>query len=142
MRFMILIKATADTEAGKLPSQDLLEQMGAFNEELVKAGVMKDGEGLKPTSAGARVAFDGAARTVSRGPFDNASGQLVTGFWIWDCADLDAAIEWVKRVPNPTGDAGEIEIRALYGPEDFGEAMTPEIAERDARLRAELAGRA
>lgn len=142
MRFMILLKATAETEAGKLPSQDLLAQMGAFNEELVKAGVMKDGEGLKPTSSGARVSFNGQARSVAKGPFENVGGQLITGFWLWECDSLEAAIDWVKRVPNPTGDVGEIEIRQLYSAEDFGEAMTPELRDKEEALRAELAAKA
>jgi hypothetical protein len=142
MRFMILLKATADTEAGKLPSQDLLEQMGAFNEELVKAGVMRDGEGLKPSAVGARVAFSGKDRSVAMGPFENVGGQLITGFWLWECASLEAAIDWVKRVPNPTGEMGEIEIRQLYSAEDFGDAMTPEMREKEEALRSEIAAQA
>jgi hypothetical protein len=139
MRFMILLKANAQTEAGEMPSQELLEQMGAFNEELVKAGVMKDGEGLHPTSRGARVLFSGADRRVLHGPFENVGGQLVTGFWIWECGSLDEVIDWVKRVPNPTGDTGEIEIRQAMSAEDFGEELTPQLREQEERLRAELA---
>ncbi len=141
MRFMILIKANADTEAGVMPSEQLLADMGAFNEELVNAGVMQGGEGLHPTSKGARVLFDGAERSVKTGPFDNA-GQLVCGFWIWQLDSLDEAIDWAKRIPNPTGQKAEIEIRQVFESCDFGEEFTPELQEQEERLRARIAEKA
>lgn len=136
MRFMILIKADKNTEAGVLPSEELLTKMGKFNEELVKAGVMLAGEGLHPSSKGARVRFSGGKRTVIDGPFAE-SRELICGFWLWQCQSLEEAIEWVKRCPNPLEGDAEIEIRRLYEAEDFGPALTPELKEQEQRLRAQ-----
>ena len=138
MRFMILVKATPDSEAGIMPSEQLLADMGKFNEELVKAGVMQAGEGLQPSSKGARVRFSGKSRTVIDGPFAEAK-ELVAGFWIWQCASLQDAIDWVKRCPNPMPGDSEIEIRQIFEAEDFGEEFTPELREQEERLRAQLA---
>lgn len=140
MKVMILIKADRNSEAGVLPDEQLLTAMGAFNEELVKAGVMLDGEGLKPSSAGARVKFQGRNRTVVDGPFPETK-ELIAGYWIWQVASMDEAIEWVKRCPNPMGEESEIEIRSLYEAADFGEAFSPELREQEDRLRAEIAAR-
>ena len=140
MRVMILLKANKDTEAGVMPSEELLAAMGKFNEELVKAGVMQAGEGLHPSSRGARVKFKGAERTVVQGPFPE-TGQLVCGFWLWQVTSLQEAIDWVKRVPNPTGDEAEIEIRQLFEAEDFGAEFTPELRAQEERLRAEVAAK-
>jgi hypothetical protein len=137
MRVMVIIKANEDSEAGVMPSEQLLKEMGAFNEELVKAGVMLDGDGLKPSSAGARVHFSGSQRTVIDGPFVETK-ELIAGYWIWQVESLDEAIEWVKRCPNPMGGESEIEIRPLVEAEDFGEAFTPELREQEERLRAQL----
>ena len=134
MRFMILLKANEDTEAGVLPSTELLTQMGNFNEELVNAGVMLAGEGLQASSKGARVLFSGAERTVVDGPFDNTR-DLIAGFWIWRVGSLDEAIDWVKRIPNPTGEKAEIEIRQIFEADDFGSELTPELREQEERLR-------
>ena len=134
MRFMILLKANEETEAGVLPSTELHIQMGKFNEELVNAGVMLAGEGLHASSKGARVRFSGAERTVVDGPFDNTR-DLIAGFWIWRVNSLDEAIDWVKRCPNPTGEEGEIEIRQIFEAEDFGPEFTPELREQEERLR-------
>ena len=139
MRVMVLIKADQDSEAGVMPSEQLLTEMGAFNEELVKAGVMLAGDGLKPSSAGARVRFAGSQRMVTHGPFAETT-ELIAGYWVWQVASLDEAIEWVKRCPNPMGVESEIEIRPLFEAEDFGEAFTPELREQEERLRAQLAG--
>jgi len=139
MRFMVLVKATADSEAGVMPSEQLLAEMGRFNEELVNAGVMQAGEGLHPSSKGARVHFSGAQRTVIDGPFAETK-ELVAGFWIWQCASLQEAIAWVKRCPNPMPGESEIEIRQVFEAEDFGDALTPELREQEARLRAQVAG--
>ena len=138
MRVMVLIKATEDSEAGVMPSEQLLTEMGAFNEELVKAGVMLDGDGLKPSSAGVRVRFSGEKRTVIDGPFAETK-ELIAGYWIWQVASLDEAIEWVKRCPNPMLGESEIEIRPIVEAEDFGEAFTPELREQEGRLRERLA---
>jgi hypothetical protein len=138
MRFMILVKANKDTEAGVLPSEQLLADMGKFNEELVKAGVMLAGEGLQPSSKGARVKFSGAKRTVIDGPFAEVK-ELIAGFWLIDVKSKEEAIEWVKRVPNPTGEESEIEIRQVFEAEDFGPALTPELREQEAQLRAQVA---
>lgn len=119
MRVMVIVKATQDSEAGKMPSAELITRMGAFNQSLMDAGVMLDGGGLKPTSKGARVAFSGEDRTVTKGPFGNV-GDLASGYWIWKVKDLNAAIDWVKRCPNPMPGPSEIEIRELYEMEDFG----------------------
>jgi len=139
MRVMVIVKATASSEAGTLPSTELLEAMGRFNEELVAAGIMQAGDGLKPSSAGKRIAFDGASRTVIDGPFAETK-ELVAGFWIWQVKDLDEAVAWVKRCPNPMPEPSEIEIRPLYEMADFGEAMTPDLVAQEDRLRATLAG--
>jgi hypothetical protein len=140
MRVMVLVKATADSEAGVLPSEELLTQMMAFNEELVKAGVMLAGEGLHPSSKGARVAFSGADRKVIDGPFAETK-ELIAGYWLWQVKSLDEAIEWVKRVPNPTGEEGTIEIRPVFEPDDFGDNLTPEVREQERRLREQTEGR-
>jgi hypothetical protein len=139
MRFMVMVKATQDSEAGVMPDQKLLADMGRFNEELVKAGVMLSGDGLKPSSQGARVRFSGPKRTVVDGPFAETK-ELVAGFWIWQCQSLEEAIEWVKRCPNPfTNQDSEIEIRPFYEAEDFGKDFTPELREQEARVRAQAA---
>ncbi len=140
MKFMILVKATKASEAGKLPSQQLLAEMGRFNEELVKAGVMLAGEGLHPSSKGARVTFSGKNRMVTDGPFTETK-ELLAGFWLWEVASLQEAIDWVKRCPNPHDGQSEIEIRQVFAAEDFGEAFTPDLQEREAKLRAEVAKR-
>jgi len=140
MKFMILVKASKDSEAGKMPSQQLLADMGKFNEELVKAGVMLAGEGLHPSSKGARVTFAGKQRLVTDGPFTETK-ELIAGFWLWEVASLQDAIDWVKRCPNPHPGESEIEIRQVFAAEDFGEAFTPELKEHEAKLRAELAKR-
>lgn len=134
MRFMVLVPGSPDTEAGAMPSTEELEEMTKFNEELVKAGVMLAGEGLHPTSKGARVRFDGGQRTVIDGPFTEAK-EIVAGFWIWECASRDEAIEWLKRAPFDDGT--EVELRQVFDAADFGEQMTPELLEADARMRAE-----
>jgi hypothetical protein len=139
MRFMIIVKASKDSEAGKLPSTELLTAMGKYNEELAKAGVMVAGEGLHPTSKGARVTFAGTNRTVQEGPFPLAG--LIAGFWIFEVKSKEEAIEWVKRAPNPFEDGGEIEIRQLFAAEDFGDNLTPELKEQEERLRAQTAGK-
>jgi hypothetical protein len=138
MRVMVIIKANKDTEAGILPSEKLLAEMGNFNEELVKAGVMLAGDGLHPSSKGARVRFKGDKRTVTDGPFSETK-ELIAGFWIWKVNSMDEAIEWVKRCPNPTGEEAEIEIRPIFESEDFGAEFTPELREQEERLRAQLA---
>ena len=140
MRFMILIKATPDTEAGTPPSQELLAAMGRFNEELVEAGVMLGGDGLQPTSCGARVHFSGDERTVTDGPFAETK-ELVCGYWLWQCAALEEAIEWVRRCPNPAGTESDIEIRPLYELEDFGAELTPGLREREQQLRETIASK-
>ena len=138
MRFMIIVKASQDSEAGKLPSQELLAAMGKYNEELVKAGIMQAGEGLQPSSKGARVRFVGDKRIVTDGPFAETK-ELVAGFWLWNCKSKQEAIEWVKRCPNPMpGTEAEIEIRQLFEAEDFGEEFTPELREREEQLREKL----
>jgi hypothetical protein len=136
MRFMIMLKANAETEAGVLPSQEILAAMGKFNEELVKAGVMLAGEGLQASSKGARVKFSGKNRTVIDGPFSETK-ELIAGFWLWQVKSKEEAIEWVKRCPIQ-GEA-EIEIRQVFEAEDFGPALTPELREQEARLRAQSA---
>ena len=140
MRCMIIIKANHDTEAGVMPSEQLLADMGRYNEELVKAGIMLAGEGLHPSLRGARVKFSGAAREVVDGPFAETK-ELIAGFWLWQVRDLDEAIEWVKRCPNPTGADSVIEIRPVFEAEDFGAEFTPELREQEERLRAEIAKR-
>ena len=140
MRVMVLVKATADSEAGKMPSTELFEAMGKFNEELVNAGIMEAGEGLHPSSKGKRIAFDGKKRTVIDGPFA-ATSELVCGFWLWKVKDMAEAVEWAKRCPNPMPGPSELEIRPLFEAADFGEALTPEIAAQDERLREKIARR-
>ena len=135
MRVMILIKADKNSEAGVMPDTELMTAMGNFNEELVKAGIMQAGEGLHPTSKGARVKFSGAERTVAHGPFGDTAG-LIAGFWIWKVKSLDEAIEWVKRCPNPMAGETEIEIRRIFEAEDFGAEFTPELRAQEERLRA------
>jgi hypothetical protein len=137
MRVMVLIKADKDTEAGVLPSQELLAAMGKYNEELVKAGIMLAGEGLHPSSKGVRVRFSGKKRTVIDGPFAETK-ELIAGFWLWQVKSMDEAIEWLKRCPNPTGEESDVEIRRVYEAEDFGEAFTPELREQEERLRAKI----
>jgi hypothetical protein len=138
MRFMIMVKATKDSEAGVMPSEKLLTEMGKFNEELVKAGVMLAGEGLHPSSKGARVRFSGAKRSVIDGPFAETK-ELVAGFWMWQVKSKEEAIEWVKRCPNPMPGESEIEIRQVFEAEDFGAEFTPEAREQEKRLRSQLA---
>jgi len=137
MRCMVLVKASKDSEAGVMPSEKLLAAMGKYNEELVKAGVMLAGEGLHPTSKGARVKFSGDTRTVVSGPFAGPK-DLVAGFWMFKVKSLDEAIEWVKRCPNPMEGESEIEIRAVFEAEDFGAELAPELREAEARMRARL----
>jgi hypothetical protein len=136
MRFMVMVKANQDSEAGVLPSEELLTEMGRYNEELVKAGVMLAGEGLQPSSKGARVRFSGEQRTVIDGPFTETK-ELIAGFWLIQVASLDEAIEWVKRCPNPMDGESEIEIRQVFEADDFGDALTPELREQEERLRAQ-----
>ena len=138
MRVMVLIKANKDTEAGVMPSEELLREMGNFNEELVKAGVMLAGEGLHPSSKGVRVKFSGRDRTVTDGPFTETK-ELLGGFWLWNVKSMDEAIEWVKRCPNPTGEEAEIEIRPVFEAEDFGDEFTPELRDQEERLRSQIA---
>ena len=138
MKVMVIVKATKASEAGQMPSQQLLSDMGKFNEELAKAGIMQAGEGLHPTSKGARVRFSGKSRTVIDGPFAETK-ELIAGFWLWKVSSLQEALDWVKRCPNPHEEECEIEIRPVFEVEDFGDAATPEIRERDARLRAQVA---
>ncbi|HEV8106181.1 MAG TPA: YciI family protein [Burkholderiales bacterium] len=138
MKFMILVKATKDSEAGVMPSEKLLAEMGKFNEELIKAGVMLAGEGLHPSSKGARVRFSGAKRSVIDGPFAETK-ELVAGFWIWQVKSKEEAIEWVKRCPNPMPGESEIEIRQVFEAEDFGAEFTPELRAQEQRLRSQIA---
>src|SRR5688500_571499 len=136
MRVMVMVKATANSEAGVLPSQELLEAMGKYNEELVRAGVMLAGEGLQPSSKGARVKISAANRTVIDGP-STATKELIAGFWLWQVKSIDEAIEWAKRCPEPMpGEEAELEIRPVFEAEDFGDAFTPELREQEERLRA------
>ena len=140
MRFMVMVKANRNTEAGVLPSQELLAEMGKYNEELVRAGVLLAGEGLQPSSKGARVKFSGSRRAVVDGPFTETK-ELVAGFWLFQVRSKEEAIEWVKRCPNPTGEEGEIEIRQVFEADDFGAALTPELREQEERLRAQLSAK-
>ena len=140
MRVMVIVKATKTSEAGVLPSEKLLADMGKFNEELVKAGIMQSGDGLKPSSAGKRVRFDGSGgkKSVYDGPFAETK-ELVAGYWVWNVKSLDEAVEWVKRCPDPMpGEESEIEIRPFYELEDFGKEFTPELRAKEERLRSEL----
>ncbi len=142
MRVMVFVKATEDSEKGLPPTEDMtamFEAMGRYNEELVNAGVMVDGDGLKPSSFGKRIAFDGASRTVIDGPFAETR-ELVAGYWVWEVKDMDEAVAWAKRCPNPMPGPSDLEIRPFYELEDFGDAVTSEVAERDQRLRDKLAG--
>jgi len=141
MRFMILVKATPSSEAGVMPPPELFEQMGRFNEELAKAGVLLAGEGLHPSSKGARVRFSGKERRVIDGPFAETK-ELVAGFWLWKCDSLQEAIDWVKRCPNPMLEESEIEIRQVFEAEDFGEALSPELRAKEDQLRAQLEAQA
>ena len=140
MRFMVMVKADKNTEAGALPDEKLLTDMGKYNEELAKAGVLLAGEGLHPSAKGARVKFSGDKRTVIDGPFPETK-DLVAGFWIFQVKSKAEAIEWVKRCPNPTGAESEIEIRQVFEAEDFGAALTPELREQEERLRTQVASR-
>ena len=140
MRFMVIIKADASFEAGEMPSERLLTEMGKYNEELVKAGVLLAGEGLHPSSKGARVRFSGSKRTVVDGPFSETK-ELVAGFWLIQVTSKEEAIEWAKRIPNPDGVDAEVEIRQVFEAEDFGAEFTPELREQERRLRAEIASR-
>ncbi|MBB4099370.1 hypothetical protein GGR46_002934 [Sphingomonas kyeonggiensis] len=139
MRVVVFVKATADSEQGVLPSTDLLEAMGKYNEELVNAGVMVGGDGLKPTSQAKRIAFDGSNRSVIDGPFAETR-ELVAGYWVWEVKDMDEAIAWAQRCPNPMTGPSELELRPVYGMEDFGDNMTTEVAEIHQRSRDTLAG--
>ncbi len=140
MRVMVMVKASKDSEAGVMPDMKLLADMGKYNEELVKAGVLLAGEGLKPSSSGARVKFSGSGRTVVDGPFTETK-ELVAGFWLWQVRSMEEAIEWVRRCPNPHPDDCEIEIRPVFEAADFGDAMTPEIEAQNAGLREQVAAR-
>ncbi len=140
MRFMVMVKANKDSEAGALPDEKLLAEMGNFNEQLVKAGVLLAAEGLHPSSKGARVRFSGAKRTVIDGPFAETK-ELVAGFWLWQVKSREEAIEWVKRCPNPFPGESEIEIRQVYEAEDFGAEFTPELRAQEERLRAQVAAK-
>jgi hypothetical protein len=137
MRVMVMVKATAESEAGTMPSTELLAAMGAFNEELVKAGVMQAGEGLQPSSRGKRVRFSGTSRTVIDGPFAETK-ELVAGFWMWKVKSMEEAVEWVRRCPNPMESESEIEIRQVFEAEDFGDDFTPELRAQEERLRDEI----
>jgi hypothetical protein len=137
MRFMVIVKATADSEAGVMPSEELLAAMGRYNEELTEAGVMLAGEGLHPSAKGVRVKFSGDQRSVTDGPFSKTK-ELIAGFWIFQVASLQACIEWVKRCPNPMPGESEIEIRQIFEAEDFGAEFTPELREQEARIRAHI----
>jgi hypothetical protein len=141
MRFMVIVKADAKSEAGVMPSERLLTEMGKYNEELVKAGVLLAGEGLHPSSKGARVRFSGSKRTVIDGPFAETT-ELIAGFWLIQVKSKEEAIEWAKRIPNPDGTDGEVEIRQVFEAEDFGAELTPELREQEERLRTELASKA
>ena len=137
MRFLVMVKASADSEAGKMPSTELLTAMGKYNEELVKAGVMLAGEGLQPSSKGARIKFSGSKRSVIDGPFAETK-ELIAGFWLWQCRSREEAIEWAKRCPNPTGEEGELEIRQVFEADDFGAEFTPELREQEQRIGARM----
>jgi hypothetical protein len=138
MRVMVIVKATDESEAGVMPSEQLMTEMGNYNEELVKAGIMLAGEGLHPSSKGKRVLFSGPNRTVTDGPFAETK-ELIAGFWLWQVKSMDEAVEWVKRCPNPMNEDSVIEIRQVFEMDDFGEAMTPELREQEDRLRNQLA---
>ena len=137
MRVMVLVKANEDSESGAMPSTEMLEAMGSYNEELVKAGVMVAGEGLHPSSKGVRVRFSGEERSVVDGPFAETK-ELLAGFWLWEVRDMDEAIEWAKRCPNPTGEESMLELRPVFEAEDFGDELTPELREQEDRLRRQI----
>ena len=138
MRFMEIVKASKDSEAGVMPSEQLLSEMMAFNEEIAKAGVMLSGEGLHPSSKGVRIRYSGNKRTVIDGPFAETK-ELIAGFWMWQCKSLDEAIEWAKKIPNPHNEDGDIEIRQVFEAADFGEELTPELRQQEDRIRAQVA---
>jgi len=140
MRVMVIVKATKDSEAGVMPSKELLDAMGKYNEELVKAGIMLAGDGLKPSSKGKRVRFSGAKRTVVDGPFAETK-ELIAGYWIWQVRSMEEAVEWLKRCPNPMPGESEVEIRPFFEAADFGENLTPEAKEREQRLREQISGK-
>jgi len=140
MRVMVIVKATKDSEAGALPSKELLTTMGKYNEELVKAGIMLAGEGLKPSSKGKRVRFSGEKRSVIDGPFAETK-ELIAGYWIWQVRSMEEAVEWLKRCPNPMPGESEVEIRPVFEPADFGENFTPELREQERRLAEQMAGK-
>jgi hypothetical protein len=140
MRVMVIIKANKDSEAGVMPSEQLMAEMGKFNEELVNAGIMLDGDGLHPSSKGKRVKFSGDKRTVVDGPFVETK-ELIAGYWVWKVNSMEEAVEWAKRCPNPTGEEGEIELRPFFEAEDFGAEFTPELRAQEERLRAQIASR-
>ena len=137
MRFMVLVKSDKNTEAGVMPDEQLLTEMGKYNEELVKAGIMLSGEGLQPSSKGARIQFSGNKRTVVDGPFTEAK-ELIAGYWIWQVKSKEEAIEWAKRCPNPTGAEGHLELRQIFEASDFGVEFTPELREQEERLRQQM----
>ncbi|MGB8699582.1 MAG: YciI family protein [Thermosynechococcaceae cyanobacterium] len=140
MKVMVMVKATQDSEAGVMPTEQLLTEMGQYNEELVKAGIMLAGEGLHPSSKGVRVQFSGTNRSVTDGPFTETK-ELIAGYWLWQVQSIEEAIAWVKRCPNPMPGDSEIEIRPVFEAADFGEAFTPELREQEERIRAETEGR-
>lgn len=140
MRVMVIVKATKDSEAGVLPTKELIDAMGKYNEELVKAGIMLAGDGLKPSSKGKRVRFSGDKRTVIDGPFTETK-ELIAGYWVWQVRSMEEAVEWLKRCPNPMPGESEIEIRPFFEAADFGENLTPEAKEREQRLRDQIAGK-
>jgi hypothetical protein len=139
MKVMVFVKASKDSEAGVMPTQQLLTDMGKFNEELVKAGIMLAGEGLQPSSKGVRVRFSGKERIVIDGPFAETK-ELVAGYWIWQVRSMEEAVAWLKRCPNPMAEDSDVEIRPFFSPEDFGAAFTPELQEKEKRMRAEMQG--
>lgn len=140
MRVMVIVKATKDSEAGVLPSKELIDAMGKYNEQLVKAGIMLAGDGLQPSSKGKRVRFAGDKRSVIDGPFTETK-ELIAGFWIWQVRSIEEAVEWLKRCPNPHCEDSEVEIRPFFEAADFGENLTPEAKQRDQRLREQMAGK-
>lgn len=139
MRVMVMVKATEDSEAGRMPTQELMDAMTAYNQELVRAGIMLAGDGLKPTSRAKRVHFEGTKRTVTDGPFAETR-EIVAGYWIWQVKDMDEAVEWVKRCPNPMFGPSDIDIRPFYEMEDFADVLTPESLERERGLRSQIEG--
>ena len=140
MRFMVIVKANQDTEAGVMPSEEMLAAMGKYNEELANAGIMLAGEGLHPSSKGAKIRFSGSKRTVIDGPFTETK-ELIAGFWLWQCKSKEEAIEWAKRCPNPTGEESELELRQVFEADDFGAEFTPELRDAEERMRKEIAAR-